>query len=165
MVLFAACSDTTVPQPGGDACANVSNGVDRSLCAEFDELDHHPLVASGEELCTRLSVDLLGRRPTPDELSSCAEKSVADVVTTYQSTPEYRLTQRRRWADRFSYADTLADPFAIKELDALVDQMYRGQKKYSDFAIEALAHPAFVSRYLGYGLPEDVAKAAFRTFL
>jgi hypothetical protein len=164
-VLLAACSDTTAPPPGGDACAQVRNGVDRALCAEFASIDHQPLIASSDELCTRLSVDMLGRKPTPTERENCAAMDVVDVVTVYQNLDAYRKTQRRRWADRFGYADALVDPYAIKDLDALVDQLYRGESKYSDFATVALSHPAFVGRFISFGFPEEVAKAAFRIFL
>jgi hypothetical protein len=163
-LLLAACSGDAIT-PGGDSCAQIRNGVDRALCSEFAAIDHHPLTAGTDELCTRLSVDMLGRKPTPEEKSQCAQLDPADVVVAYQSLDTYRKAQRRRWADRFSYADGAVDPLAIKELDALVDRLYRGEKKYSEFAIEALAHPAFVGRNLAFGLPEEVARAAFRLFL
>jgi hypothetical protein len=164
-VLLAACSDTTAPPPPAEPCSQVRNGVDRALCDEFASLDHRPLLASSDELCARLGVDMLGRKPTPEERANCSQLDVADAVAVYQELDAYRMTQRRRWADRFGYADALVDPYAIKDLDRLVDQLYRGESKYADFAIVALSHPAFVGRHLSFGFHEEVAKAGFRIFL
>jgi hypothetical protein len=165
-ILLTACPDPgTEPPPPKNACEDVANPIDRVLCPELVAESYQPILAGSRELCTRLSVDLLGRRPTPEEARACGEMDVALAVKTYQETEAYRLTQRRRWADRFSYSDSSVDALAIKALDQLVDALYRKEIPFADFTVEAVTHPAFVGRHIGYGIPEDVARAAFRTFL
>lgn len=165
--IFAACSGDEIPvdpEPG-DPCAALSNPIDRALCPELTAAGYQPLLASSAEVCTRLAVDMIGRRPTPDERAGCEQLGVGEMVSRYAEHDAYRIAQRRRWADRLSYADAAVDPYAIQELDRLVDDLYREKLGYSDFAVQALSHPAFVGRFIGYGLPEDVARAAFRVFL
>src|SRR5205823_6372764 len=94
-----------------------------------------------------------------------AGKSAEQIVAFLQSTKAYRDMQRRRWADRFSYSDAVVPGGEIKGLDALVLALYEGRTSYPDFATIALAHPAFVSRFNGYGDAPAVATAAFQIFL
>lgn len=150
----------------GVGCNAAGNPLDAELCKEFDAAGYQPIRASDPELCTRLFVDMIGRRPTKAEIAStCAGRDTYDVVRAFQRTEEYRHTQRRRWADRFQYSEYMVDVHSIKTLDAMVEDLYRQRIGYSDFASTALAHPGFVGRFIGYGQPEIVANAAFEAFL
>jgi hypothetical protein len=162
------CQDRPPPidPPVPDSCADVTHPLDSALCAELYDTGYRPLIAGGDELCTRLFVDLTGVRPTPDQLrEQCIGRPLADVIAQLQSTERYRKAQRRYWADRLSYSDALVDPISIKKLDQLVDDLYQNKINYRDFAINALAHPGFVGRHNGYGQPDLTAQAAFRAFL
>lgn len=147
-------------------CNADHNPLDASLCADFAAQGYAPVEAERVELCTRLSVDMLGVRPTTEWIeTACAPRKIYDVVVSLQHTTAYRETQRRRWADRFHYNDLLVDVKSIHDLDALVDRLYRADLGYGQFAEQALSHPGFVGRYIGYGQPDAVADAAFRAFL
>lgn len=163
-VALAGCADERGSR--GTACNPSGNPLDAELCKEFEAVGYQPSEAPAAELCTRLWVDLLGVRPTRTEIvEQCEGRDVADVVRALQKTERYRETQRRRWADRFEYSEYFVDVRSIRELDALVDDLYRRKIGYADFAVEALASPGFAGRHIGYGQPDQVAQAAFQAFL
>lgn len=142
------------------------NPLDVELNKEFQAAGYVPKEAPAVELCTRLWVDMLGVRPTATEIAQeCAGRDIGDVVRTLQRTPEYRETQRRRWADRFQYSEYFVDIYSIKQLDGLVDDLYRRKIGYADFAVDAMGSPGFSGRFIGYGQPDQVAQAAFQAFL
>lgn len=160
---LGACSR---PHDARTGCNANDNPIDGALCPEFEAAGYQPLQASDTELCTRLAVDMLGARPTKAEIeSTCAGRDEYDVVRSWQRTKTYRETQRRRWADRLQYSDELVDAGQIKALDGLVDLLYQERLNYPDFAVVALSHPAFVGRFGGYGMPDLIAQAAFKSFL
>lgn len=169
---LAAC-ETHTPDSSGppippvpNDCSNISNGLDNALCSELVAADYKPLLADDTELCTRLFVDMLGKRPSSQRIADeCAGVPIEQVIDTIQTTEEYRIEQRRRWADRFSYSDAVVDALSIRDLDRMVDDLYRDRMSYQDFAIRALAHPGFVGRFNGYGQPDMTANAAMRIFL
>jgi hypothetical protein len=171
LTLLVACDDKPSiidppDPPVPDSCPEVQHPLDKALCAELYDTGYRPVLALDAEVCGRLWVDLTGARATADQLQNeCIGKPIEAVIEAAQASDAYRRTQRRYWADRLSYSDALVDPGSIKALDALVDELYRGQISYHDFAIRALAHPGFVGRHNGYGQPDMVARAAFDAFL
>ena len=143
-----------------------SNPLDKVLCEDFAASGYEPVQAADQELCTRLFVDLKGVRPSKTEIAaSCAGKDIVSVVRSFQGTKDYRMTQRRRWADRLQYSDYMTDVMSIRTLDKLVDDLYRDRIGYREFAEIAISHPGFVGRHIGYGQPDLVAEAAFTAFL
>lgn len=162
-LVLAACDARA---PAGEGCTATGNPLDAVLCEEFESAGYQPVRASDDELCTRIFVDLLGRRPTRAEIADrCAGREPYDVVVSLQRTQDYRDAQRRRWADRFRYSEMLVDLQSIKQLDAMVEDLYSHRIGYARFAEVAAAHPGFVGRWLYYGQPEMVAEGLFRVFL
>ena len=148
--------------PSGDG----PNPIDEVLVPELQAAGYEPLEASAQELCTRLFVDLTGARPTAEEFrKTCDGRTGAEMIDSLQRGARYRDTARRRWADRFQYNDFMTDVGSIKGLDALVDSLYREEIGYADFAVQAISHPAFVGRHIGYGQPDLAANAAYEAFL
>lgn len=144
------------------------SAFDRAVFAALAKDGLTPARADEAELCTRLYVDALGVRPSRAQLEAeCAGHPLEDVVAALTARDEFRWEQRRRFADRFQYNDAMIDRASIRALDELVDRLYRGELGYRDFAIETLAHPGFVGRFLGYsdGREDTVAEAAFTAFL
>lgn len=162
--VIAGCGGN--PRGYGEGCRAGHNPLDAELCKEFEAVAYQPVEAPSAELCNRLWIDMLGVRPTRAEVTErCEGRPIRDVVISLQRRPEYRETQRRRWADRFRYSEYFVDVRSIRELDALVDLLYKRQISYSDFAVEAMASPGFSGRFIGYGQPDQVAQAAFQAFL
>ena len=158
--------DTHRPSEERTGCNAAGNPLDEVLCQEFAAAGWEPVTEAPEALCTRAFVDLLGVRPSRTQLEErCLGRDFEDVVRSLQKSEEYRLTQRRRWADRFQYSDYTVDVASIRTLDALVDDLYADRIGYAAFAEVALSHPGFVGRHIGYGQPDMVAEAAFRAFL
>jgi hypothetical protein len=172
LIGLAAC-ETHTPDGSGppippvpSSCQNISNPLDNAVCNELYGTDYKPLLADETELCTRLFVDLIGKRPSAERIANeCAGRPIETAIDAIQATEEYRIEQRRRWADRFSYSDAVVDAMSIHDLDRMVDDLHQDRYRYQDFAIRALAHPGFVGRFNGYGQPDMTANAAFRIFL
>lgn len=115
------------------------------------------------ELCRRLMGDLVGKLPTAEEFAAnCSGKSAEEIIRTLQASDRYLLVAERWWRDRMSTTDILTDWRYLKDLYLLVDQLHAGTLTYRDFAIEALAHPGFISQDFS---AEDIARRSFRTFL
>lgn len=141
---------------------------DRAVLAALAKEGLTPERAGDGELCTRLFIDALGVRPTRAELEAqCIDRPIEEVIAALTARDEFRWERRRRFADRLQYNDAMIDRDSIRALDALVDRLYRGELGYRDFAIETLAHPGFVGRFLAYsdGREDTVAEAAFTAFL
>ena len=116
-----------------------------------------------EKLCRRLAVDLWGRVPTWLEVEQGERigKSPHEMVDQFMDSELYIQNSQRIWADEFQYHDGVVWWEYIKNLDELVESVYRAEISYEGFATAALIHPAFVSRYEG----EMVVANAFRIFM
>ena len=102
--------------------------------------------ADDTELCRRLYVDLTGVLPNAAEYAAnCKGKKVADIVGTLMATEDYVTYRKKYWAERFGYNDSRTWYQDIISLDALVDQLYRGKLKFSDFVAQAAVHPGITS--------------------
>jgi hypothetical protein len=149
----------------GFVCTATGNALDDAVCADLAGKSYRPSLASDAEICARLFLDALGRRATNEEIAGCAGRDIDALLRSMQSTEGYRRTQKKRWADRLGYSDLFTDPILIKSLDGLVDDLYQGRLLYPDFVARVLSHPAFISRFIAYGLRETVTEGAFRAFL
>ena len=139
------------------------NAIDVALVPVFASASVTPVQADDAELCRRLSADLLGHYATADEVKhDCAGKSVDEIARSFQSRPEYVDVSERVWRDRMGTSDILVDWRELQDLYGLVDKMSQGKMKYSQFAIDAMAHPGFVMKTFD---PEDKVNAVFQAFL
>ncbi len=188
--LVAACGNDR-ELLGGDgpvhpACErhDCSNVVDRVVIPMLADANLAVEIEDARVLCRRMSIDLTGLAPTPDEVESrCVGKTpgaMADYFMTKGSnsvavdgSSPYVFINRRWWDSQFSYDAWLHLDhgffFHVRELDQLVGELYSGNIAYDEFAIRALASPAFVQRFGNFyndrqSLPE-LAEQAFRVFL
>src|SRR5690606_22841317 len=100
------------------------------------------------EACRRLYADLLGRYPTPSEVSTvCAQPSWGDTVKALQATPEYLLVNQRRWADKLLYNNRAVNFERAFDMDELVGKAFSGLVSWDQFAAVTSAHPVFVRRH------------------
>lgn len=121
------------------------------------------VAASNDELCRRLFVDLVGRYPTPDEVSGeCAGKSADVIAASLQEWQEYTFVGRRLWRDRLDSSDLDINWRVIKDLFGVLDGLFDGSRTYEELAVEVLAHPGFL---LMRDDPRDRAVLAFEVFL
>jgi hypothetical protein len=171
---------------GPDPCTLYScdNAVDAVIVPMLVARGFAPTAEDSAVLCRRMSIDLTGITPTPDELAQhCAGKTpgeIADYFMTKKTgvnvptvpageaaelyTP-YVYVNRRWWADSFQYRGFSV---FIRDLDRLVGKAYAGQIPYDEFARQALASPAFLERFGGADVDLDVvaiASQSIRIFL
>lgn len=150
----AECAPTA-----GFSCANAIDAVVLPILAADGVV---PERASDAELCRRYAIDLTGVAPSwADYQSRCAGKTPAQIVDAYLAQPEYVRTSQRWWADSFQYDDVRTWYRYIVDLDEQVGRLYRGALSYPEFAAIAVAHPAFVSEFVG----ENVVAQAYLVFL
>ena len=150
----APCSPTA-----GFSCANAIDAVALPILASGGVV---PVLASDAELCRRYSIDLTGVAPSWAEYQTrCAGKTPAQIVDAFLGQPEYVRTSQRWWADSFQYDDVRTWYRYIVDLDEQVGRLYRGELRYPEFTAIAVAHPAFVSEFVG----ENVVAQAYLVFL
>jgi hypothetical protein len=116
--------------------------IDRILIPKLRELGVPIRDASGEEMCRRMAIDLLGRGPTQSELATCRGQTPGDMFDTFTALPEYLREQRRAWGELFKYDNANVRPEEILELDRLVGETYAGNLDYAEFATQSAVHPA-----------------------
>lgn len=150
---------TPIPVPH----ATPSNLIDQVLALHFAADSIKPEPAGPEELCRRLSADLLGRYVSAAQArSDCSGRTAEEVAVEYQTRDAYLLNEERFWRDRFGTSDVLAGWRELKDLYALVDAMQRDELPYDEFAIQAMSHPAVMSQS---AFPEERAARVFTAFM
>jgi uncharacterized protein DUF1549 len=144
--------------PGFDC----SNAVDGALLPILAKDGVSPALASDAELCRRYATDITGVVPSFAEYKQhCSGKSPGEMVDYFMALPAYVRENQRRWADAFLYDNHHTWYRYIADLDARVGDLYRGALSYPDFVAVAVAHPAFVAKFLG----ENVVSSAYQSFL
>ncbi len=138
-----------VPPPSVGNNAVVRNGVDRFIVArlEKEELTPSP-EASRRVLVRRVTFDLTGLPPTPDEVKTfvadTAPEAYERLVDRLLASPAYGERMARHWLDLVRYADGdgyRADdyrPDAWRFRDYVI-RSFNADKRYDQFVREQLA--------------------------
>ena len=136
-----------VPAPAG--VDDSANAIDRFLLARLEQADlkASPL-ASKRTLIRRLTFDLTGLPPTPQEISDFladeSQTAYANLVERLLRSPRYGERWGRHWLDLVRYADTAGDsgdfpvPEAYKYRNYVIDAFQR-DTPYDDFIREQIA--------------------------
>ncbi|MYC65420.1 MAG: DUF1553 domain-containing protein [Acidobacteriia bacterium] len=136
-----------VPTPAG--VYESANAADRFLLArlESEGLEPSPL-ASKRTMIRRLTFDLTGLPPTPQEikdfLADESQTAYSDLVERLLRSPRYGERWGRHWLDLVRYADTAGDsgdfpvPEAYKYRNYVIDA-FQGDKPYDEFIREQIA--------------------------
>ena len=139
--------DSTPPVPRDPSWAR--NPIDQFILAKLDERALAPVPdADRVTLLRRLTFDLHGLPPTPDELDAFLADSSPDafhkVVERLLASPRYGERWGRHWLDVARYADTAGDnadypvPEARLYRDYVIDS-FNADKPYDQFVREQLA--------------------------
>jgi cytochrome c553 len=123
--------------------------IDRFVLAGLREHGLEPVpMADKRTLIRRLSYDLIGLPPTPDELAAFladqAPEAWAKLVDRLLASPHYGERWGRHWLDVARYADTAGDnadypiPEARLYRDYVIDS-FNSDKPYDQFVQEQLA--------------------------
>ena len=125
------------------------NEVDRYILAALEAKGLKPAPeADRATLIRRVTLDLTGLLPTPEEVEAFVKNDAADayerVVDGLLKSPHYGERWGRHWLDLARYADTggfhndLERPYAWKYRDYVI-QSFNDDKPYAQFVAEQLA--------------------------
>ena len=159
---FTRPEPSPLPPVANDA--RVENEIDRFLLARLEErgLSYAP-EASRVRLLRRVTFDLIGLPPTPEELDAFLRdddpRAYEKVVDRLLADPRYGERWARRWLDLARYADTAGYegdpdlPHAWRYRDYVIDA-FNGDKPFDRFIREQIAGDEF-HEVMGAGeLPE-----------
>jgi cytochrome c553 len=135
--------------PGVRNQALVRNPIDAFVLRQLEEKGLHPSPpAPPRELCRRISFDLHGLPPTPDELAAfeadTAPGAAERLVDRLLASPRYGERWGRHWLDLVRYAQTNGyeeddeKPFAWRYRDYVI-RAFNEDKPYDRFVHEQLA--------------------------
>jgi hypothetical protein len=145
MAALVACDDpTTAPPPPPEPPPPPSdNVIDKAIWPRMIEEGLTELrPASNEELCRRMSLDLLGRNPSADDIAAaCAGKTAAEMARAFLAMPRFREIERRFWIQRVGADSYMVYGEHLVDADRLYDALATGALGYDDFAARLLAHP------------------------
>ncbi len=139
----------TAPLVPADPTGWAQHPVDRFVAAKLRGLDLEPVgPASRRALLRRVTFDLIGLPPTPEEIEAFvgdqAPDAFAKVVDRLLASPHYGERWGRHWMDVVRYADTAGDnadypiPEAHRYRDWIVDA-FNADMPYDQFVQEQLA--------------------------
>lgn len=144
---FKPVADPAVP--GVQYADWVQTPIDAFVLAKLEEQKTRPSAqADKRTLLRRVTFDLTGLPPTPEEISAFLEDESADafhkVVERLLESPQYGVRWGRHWLDVARYADSngldenLAFGNAWKYRDYVVDS-FNNDKPFDQFLIEQIA--------------------------
>ncbi len=136
-----------VPAPAG--ADDSANAIDRFLLARLEQAGlRASRLADKRTLIRRVTYDLTGLPPTPQEISDFladdSKTAYADLVERLLRSPRYGERWGRHWLDLVRYADTAGDsgdfpvPEAYKYRNYVIDA-FQADKPYDDFIREQIA--------------------------
>jgi len=136
----------TVPAVRG---AQPTNPIDAFIRAKLDAAGlPHAALATREQLLRRVTFDLTGLPPTPDEIDDFVRDKSPDawekVIDRLLASPRYGERWGRHWLDLARYADTNGYEFDEPRPDAwryrdYVIRSVNADKPFDRFAIEQIA--------------------------
>jgi hypothetical protein len=152
--------------------SSTGNPIDAFIAAKLREQKLQPVARAGRrELLKRLSIDMLGLPPTPEELDAFEKDPNPDayskVVDRMLASPHYGERWGRHWLDVVRYADTggfetdIYFPNAWRYRDYVI-QSFNEDKPYDQFVKEQLAgdelYPDDLDLNGGFKVPESKLK-------
>ncbi len=134
--------------PAGDAVGNLANPVDKFIAARLQQVDVSPAPpAERATLLRRLSLDLIGLPPTPEELDQflkdTSPAAYEKEVDRLLDSPHYGERMALYWLDLVRYADSVGyhkdshqDVWLYRDY---VISAFNNNKPYDRFTVEQLA--------------------------
>jgi hypothetical protein len=164
VVLFLAGCGGGEPAPAtcAEGAGLCSHPVNRVLVPRIEAAGFVPEQGPALELCRRMTLDLVGRIPTPAELDLCAGESADAMAQRLMSLPDYDAHQRRLWARKLGLDTSYTVWWQNDHMDQLVGRMIAGELSYDAFASQALSHPAF---FVPARLQGDYESTMYQVFL
>lgn len=142
-VALLGCSDDEEGGGGGEPAPPIGdNVIDRALAPRLAEVGLSPPEASTDELCRRMSLDLVGVAPTPEERARlCEGKTAEEMADAFLTTSAFADNEVRFWIRRLGEDAGATDARHLLDADRILAALARGELGYDDFAARMLAHP------------------------
>jgi hypothetical protein len=122
--------------------------------------------APDAELCRRLSLDLIGTVPSPDELAGCAGKTPEQMARAFMATPAFATREVRLWIQILGEDPVRMNGNLLLSGDRILGRLASGAIGYDDFVAQIVAHPVVtLNRRTDVDAVADVSLNAFSTFL
>ena len=140
---------STAPVPESASLDSTPNAVDRFILNRLEREGLQPSPLAGKRtLVRRVSYDLTGLPPTPDEvdasLADTSDDAYEELVDRLLDSPRYGERWGRHWLDLVRYADTAGDsgdfpvPEAYRYRNYVIDS-FQNDKPYDQFIREQIA--------------------------
>jgi hypothetical protein len=135
------------PMPGGEK-NRIQNGIDRFIAARLEKEGLKPAAEADQRtLLRRLSFDLIGLPPTPEEVDAFVADSAPDAyekqVDRLLASPHFGERMAMFWLDLVRYADSIGyhsdNPRNIAPYRDYVIEAFNENKPFDRFTIEQLA--------------------------
>ncbi len=162
-----------VVQPPEDPTGRSSQPVDQFILAKWKEKKLHPVrPADRRTLIRRVTFDLIGLPPTPEEVDTFVKDSRADaydqLIERLLASPRYGERWGRHWLDVVRYADTAGETADFPVADAwryrnYVIDAFNRDKPYNQFLREQLAGDILAAQLPADASPERRAELIVAT--
>jgi hypothetical protein len=160
-----------IVEPPADPTGWSLRPVDRFVAARRRQAGLAPVPpADRRTLIRRVSFDLIGLPPKPEEIAAFLDDSSPDafgrVVERLLASPHYGERWGRHWMDIVRYADTAGDnadypvPEAARYRDYIIDS-FNSDKPYDQFVREQLAGDVLAGRAKGAQYADPVIATGF----
>jgi hypothetical protein len=141
------------PLPAVEDSEWVRMPVDRFILSRLEAVGMHPGPAADRRtLLRRLSLDLIGLPPTPEEVASFADNlapgAVEEAVERLLDSPHFGERWARYWLDIARYSDTKGYVFTQ-------DRSYKYAYVFRDWVIRSLNEDLPFDKFLMYQLAAD----------
>jgi hypothetical protein len=157
--------------PRADSTCESRSPIDRFIGAKRSVAGLRPVrMADRRTLIRRVTFDLLGLPPTPDEVADfehdASPAAFARVVDRLLGSPRYGERAGRHWMDVVRYADTAGDnadypiPEAARYRDYIIDSFNR-DKPFDQFVREQLAGDILARQGVAENYAESVVATGF----
>jgi Protein of unknown function (DUF1549) len=122
--------------------------------------------ASDAELCRRLSLDLVGTVPSPDELSACAGKSPEEMARAFMAKPAFAAREVRLWIQILGEDPVVMNGNLLLSGDKILGRLASGALGYDDFVAQIVSHPIVtLNRRIDVDVRADISTNVFTIFL
>jgi hypothetical protein len=122
--------------------------------------------ASDGELCRRLSLDLIGTIPSPDELAACAGKTPEQMARAFMNTPAFAAREVRLWIQVLGEDPVRMNGNLLLSGDKILARLASGAIGYDDFVAQIVSHPVVtLNRRTDVDVLDDISLNVFTTFL
>jgi hypothetical protein len=140
------------------------NIIDGYILPRLHRFKAEPHYADKVELMYRMSLDLTGTVPSPEDKLNLLETTTQEMAEYFLNKEAFIRMSQMVYADLFMYSNDnmFSTDEQIASFNELVAQLHLGEIAFDEFARQVIVHPAYLSRFTS---SIDRATVAFEVFL